>query len=301
MPTQWLPRVIDHRTGARWGLTADQLEHRARRGQWLRVAPGIYCTSPPLTAADRLRAAGLVAGSSGMLSGAAALHLLGFGKIEIPLRPLVLIPYGKGVRTSRTYLVRPTAHLPEPVYVSGVPVAPVPRAVVDHCRALSRLGEVRAVVAEAVQRHRCSPAELAVELRRCARRDSAYARRAVAEITAGARSAPEAHAAGLLIDEGLVGFQQNVVIPRVRPTYLGDFYWDELRAVLEIDSVEYHFDQASFAYTMDRDNQLQASGVSVMHVLPSLLYRQPELFRHRTRGWLTSRARDLGVKPPWPR
>lgn len=59
----------------------------------------------------------------------------------------------------------------------GFPVTPVVRAVLDRARRLRDVDAVRALVAEAVQRRFCTPAQLALELDAGSKRGTALVRR----------------------------------------------------------------------------------------------------------------------------
>ncbi len=165
----------------------------------------------------------------------------------------------------------------------------VPRAVADYARALRRIDDVRAVVAAAVRSGGCSIEELARELVHGPRRGSALLRQAVTEVGAGAASAPEARAAHLMRRGKLPPFEQNARIDLINGDYfVVDFLWRPLRAVLEIDSLEYHLDPADWAATQDRHLKLTTLGYSVVHRPPSAL-RDEAGFVADVRAWLASR------------
>jgi hypothetical protein len=79
--------------------------------------------------------------------------------------------------------------------------------------------------------------------------------------------------------------------------YYVDFLWRALRAVLEIDSRDYHFTEADWRNTMTRHNALIAAGFAVTHYPPSLVGRPG--WADEVGDWLRARARELGV--PYPR
>ena len=71
-----------------------------------------------------------------------------------------------------------TSRMPEHVYTFGpIRYALAPRAVADTVRGLTSLRDVRAVVADAVQRRRCEVQELAAELNAGPRRRRCSAKR----------------------------------------------------------------------------------------------------------------------------
>jgi hypothetical protein len=172
--------------------------------------------------------------------------------------------------------------------------AEVARAAADHALALRRLDDARALVAMVVRDGRCSIEELTAELEAGPRNGSANLRQALVEIGGGAASAPEAEAAHVLSHTREVPpFEQNARI--LLPTggwYVADFLWRALRAVLEIDSIEYHLGPREWRATMDRHLELASLGFSVVHRPPSAVRDRPAFAADVVR-WLTARAAEL--------
>jgi len=162
--------------------------------------------------------------------------------------------------------------------------------VADHVVTVRRLDHVQAVVAHAVQRKLCTVAELAVELEAGPRRGSRPFREALRDVGYGAHSVPEARAGRLLRAAGVTGFEQNASIQVPGRTFVADFLWLELRAVLEIDSTEHHLSPEDHAATLERDQALQAAGYIVLRVKPSQL-RDSDAFVALIRAWLAAIAR----------
>ena len=157
----------------------------------------------------------------------------------------MLTPLRNAQRSAGFVVVRRTHLSPiRPVQRGGLALAPIPRAVIDTCMGLRSQGTVRSIVAEVVQRGRCSAAELGVELARSATRDSAFCRAAIREVGAGAWSAPECEVGELLRAAELPAFEQNVDVYDAAGNWLacGDVVWRQLRAILEVDSREHHAD-----------------------------------------------------------
>jgi very-short-patch-repair endonuclease len=288
------PRVVTLAEAAVLGFPFHVVRRRVHRGRWIRLAPGVYCTDPPAGRADHLRAATKHGGPGAVVSGAAALAEFGFRTAPQPARELVLVPAAAGARSCGRIVVRRTARLPGAAARPGPAVAPAARAVVDHARTLPNLDDVRAVVAEAVQREFCNVDELWEEVAAGARNGRALVRQAVHEVTAGARSAPEARAARLVKSAGLGPFRQNAPI-RVRGRrYVADFLWPDLAAILEIDSVEHHFQRLDWQRTLARHFELEAGGYSVTHLPPSAL-RDGAAFIRLVQDWLKARRASLGL------
>lgn len=284
-----LPRVLSRSAALRSGIPDHVVEYRLRSGRWQRLLPRTYLTAPPATWPDRLFAATAFAGDGAMLSGAAVLHERGLRCVRRPREILVLVPSHSGARSVRWVRTRRTRRLPELDLRPGPPAATVARAVADYTLTCVDLDDVRAVVAEASRRQLCALDDVAAELTAGPRNGSAHLRRALLEVTAGAWSAPEARAAALLRRSGIPPFEQNARIELADRVVLADFLWQDLRAVLEIDSVEHHLDPTGWRSTMDRHLALETAGYSVVHRPPSAVRLEPERFVRDIAQWLTAR------------
>lgn len=283
------PRVVTLHEAEALGYPFHVVRRRVRRGRWQRLAPGVYCTTPPAGRIDHLTAAAKHGGVGAVVSGTAALYEYGVRAAARPQRELVLVPLDGGARSHGRIVVRRTPNLPPPCTRPGPALAPVARAAVDHARRLTRLDDVRAVVAEVVQRDLATVEQLRAEVELGGRNGRALVRRAVLEVTAGSQSAPEAHAACLLTAAGLGPFEQNPLLKFAGRKYYPDFLWRALRAILEIDSFEHHFKRADWQATLERHFALEAAGYSVIHVPPSAL-ADGAAFVSKVRVWLSTRA-----------
>lgn len=263
------------------------IRYRCRSGRWVRMAPSVYLTTPPVTWLDRLHAATVHTGPGCALSGAAALVEYGFRAVHRPTAVLVLVAPDVAARRQPGIHVRRTTRPPRVRQHRGLPLAPVARAVADHVVGLHRLDRVQAVVADAVQRKWCTVADLAIELEAGPRRGSRLFREALRDVGYGARSVPEARAGRLLRQASLAGFEQNAGISADGRRFVADFLWLELRAVLEIDSTEYHLTPEDHDATLARDQQLQVAGYVVLHVKPSQL-EDADAFVALIRAWLAA-------------
>ncbi|HEY3736096.1 MAG TPA: hypothetical protein VGL26_01520 [Jatrophihabitans sp.] len=284
-----LPRVLSREAARKLGFSNSAIDGRVARGNWQRLLPRTYLTARPLSQLDRLRAALVYAGDGALLSSAAALRVYGFDRIAWPPSVLVVVPPENRTRSREWVCVRNSPRLVEREPQDGLATVRVARAVADYSLDLRRIDDVRALVAEAVRRSRCTVDELADELRSGPRSRSALLRRALEDVLGGAASAPEARAASILKRAGLNGFEQNVKIrlPSGR-YYVADFLWRDLKAILEIDSVEFHLGPAEWRATMDRHLALETLRYSVIHRPPSALSDEPR-FIADVRGWLRSR------------
>ena len=249
-----LPRVLGRAAAHRRGYNPNMIAHRLTTGQWRRILPRTYLSVDTLTWPDRLTAALTFAGPGALLSGAAALADEGLRAVGRTSAILVLVPVSTRLRSTAWVRIRPTQRLPERAVLPGPARAPLSRAVAD----------------------------LALERRR------------LDEVTVGAWSAPEARAARVLRCAGVPPFEQNVRIdlPGGR-FFVVDFLWRELKAILEIDSVEHHFDAPDRDATMDRHLVLETLGYSVVHRSPAVVQKQPAAFAGGIAAWLAARATGL--------
>ena len=249
-----LPRVLGRAAAHSRGYNPNMIAHRLTTGQWRRILPRTYLSVDTLTWPDRLTAALTFAGPGALLSGAAALADEGLRAVGRPSAILVLVPVSTRLRSTAWVRIRPTQRLPERALLPGPARAPLSRAVAD----------------------------LALERRR------------LDEVTVGAWSAPEARAARVLRRAGVPPFEQNVRIdlPGGR-FFVVDFLWRELKAILEIDSVEHHFDAPDRDATMDRHLVLETLGYSVVHRSPAVVQKQPAAFAGGIAAWLAARATCL--------
>jgi very-short-patch-repair endonuclease len=204
-----------------------------------------------------------------VITGVAALRRHG---IRVPEPPVltVLIP-GQRVRESRAFVrIWPTTRMPQFVFTDGaVRFAEAARAVVDAARELGSFREVRAVAAEAVQRRRCRLDQLSGELAHAPVRQSAWLRRALAEVAGGIRSAAEGDLRDLIRAHGLppplfnarlyVG-SEFVAVP--------DAWWPAMGVVVEVESRAWHLSPEDWDRTLRRSTRMSALGINVMHFTP---------------------------------
>jgi hypothetical protein len=198
-------------------------------------------------------------------------------------------------QTQRPY----SSHLTSPDAGSYAltPVVSVARAVSDASRYYCVLSPVRSLLTSAVQRRLCTIEALVAEIREGPRNHSALFRLALGDALDGARSEAEARASRRLSREPLPSFELNVPIVRADGTELGvvDALWRELRAVLEIDSREYHFSEADWKKTMERHNRLTRYGLALTHYPPSVVNGRSRAWLDEIDTWLRDRADELGV------
>jgi hypothetical protein len=146
--------VISRRQALAVGVTDNALRHRLRPGgPWRGLLPGVYmaATGAPTTLQQEM-AALLYAGPGSVITGPAALrshHI----RTELTEFVDVLVPSTRQRRDTNFVRLHRTTRMPERIWQAGpVRYVPASRAVADAVRALPSLRDVRAVVADAVQR-----------------------------------------------------------------------------------------------------------------------------------------------------
>jgi hypothetical protein len=257
------------------GLSRSAIDHLVRQdGPWRRLLPGIYATTTGDVSPDqRAMAALLHAGPQSLITGATAVrqhHLRCAGLNEVD----VLVPIGVRRQSASFVRVIHTSRMPEDFYSTGqMRFAALPRAVADAARGMTRLSDVRAVVAEAVQYRRCSLEALISELNDGAMAGSRFYRIALAEIGDGIRSAAEADLRELINRSDLETPLYNPELYAADGTFIGipDAWWQRAGVAAEVDSRQYHLSPEDHERTTLRHNRMEAHGISMLHFLPSTL------------------------------
>ena len=187
------------------GVTRHGLQYRLRSdGPWRRLLPGVYIpvTGTP-TIIQREMAALLYAGRGSMITGLAAVRHY---NIRGPATEVteVLMPASRRRSDASFVRLHRTLRMPDRVSQLG-PLRYVPpaRAVADTARGLDDLRDVRAVVADAVQRGSCRVQDLGIELASGPKAGSALFREALADVADGIRSAAEGDLKDVLARSGL--------------------------------------------------------------------------------------------------
>ena len=258
-------------------MTRRVVEYRIRGGgPWNVLLPGVYLTHTgrPDEAAREI-AALLYAGPQSILTGVAALRRHGLSA-SAPGGPGgthsdmvdVLVPLAnRRVDVAFARLHR-TGRLPRGFCVTGeARFALPPRAVADAVRPMADLNDVRALVAEAVQRRRCSISRLAEELAAGPVNGSALLRRALAEVADGVRSVIEADLRDLIRWARLPTPLYN---PRLlvdgKFLAMPDCWWPESGVAGEADSRAWHFAPDDWEQTLARHARMSAHGIIVLHL-----------------------------------
>lgn len=263
--------VITRAQAVGCGLSLAEIRHRIRPGgPWQRLLSGVYLSVTGTPTQRQTEIAALRrAGSRSVLTSIAALRHHG---VRAPgsRYVTVLVPAAQRRRGEDFARIWATTRMPEFVFTDGaVRFTEGARAVADAARELGSFREVRAVAADAVQRGRCRIDQLADELRRAPVRQSAWLRRALAEVADGVRSAAEADLRDLIQAHGLplplfnarlyVG-SEFVAVP--------DAWWPAMGVVVEVESREWHLSPDDWDRTLRRSTRMNALGINVMHFTP---------------------------------
>ncbi|QIQ04810.1 hypothetical protein [Streptomyces liangshanensis] len=216
-----------------------------------------------------------------MVTGLAALALHGFGSTP-GLRALdvidVLVPRTRRLRsTGFARLIRAHA-LPRPELVTGVPVAPVARAVADAVAELSEAADVRAVLAEAVRGGHCEPAAVVRELNQARLLARPHVVDAVDALLAEGRSLAEGRLYEMVRTYALPEPVWNVDLRLPGGLHLGgvDAYWPEQAVAVELDTRAPRQggpqdDDAIWSEYARKREHLERLGVTVVHLTPRKL------------------------------
>ncbi|MEU5438006.1 hypothetical protein AB0G73_32190 [Streptomyces sp. NPDC020719] len=311
-PSPLSPRPLSHLTDVQrrvlsstqlraHGVSASRAAAQCRPGgPWQQLLPGVYVLHPgPPTSDERLHAALLYAGRpaerarsvpaqgkahtappDAIVTGLAALTLHGFSSAP-PLISLdridILVPRTRRLRsTGCVRLVR--AHvmpLAEPV--TGVPVAPVPRALADAVAQLTDAHAVRRLLTEAVRDGHCEPAALVRELTQARLLTRAHVVDAVDSLLAEGRSIAEARLYEMVRGHGLPDPLWNVDLRLPGGPHIGgvDAYWPDQAVAVELDTRAPRHDRGQddtlwCEYTQKRET-LERLGITVVHITPRKL------------------------------
>ena len=233
-----------------------------------------------------------------MLTGAVAvrrhrLRCAGLNQVE------VLVPNDVRVQSAGYVRIVRTGRMPEKFSrTRRIRFATLDRAVADAARSMTNLGDVRAVVAEAIQSGGCDVASLVRELNEGPIGGSRFYRAALRETIVGSRSSAEGDFMALISRSDLPEPMYNAELYTADGTFLGiaDAWWQRAGVVGEVDSRQYHLSPRDYERTVMRHNRMAASGINLLHFLPSTLRSSPSTVIANLRGAIKSGA----AQPPIP-
>ncbi|MCT9010426.1 hypothetical protein [Streptomyces rhizosphaerihabitans] len=281
--------------------TADTNERCRPDGPWQRILPGVFLLRPgPPTPEERLHAALLYAArtpaartaaaipaqpvsdeprttpppADALITGLAALALHGFTSAPV-LDSLdtidVLVPRLRRLRSTGCVRIVRTTTLPAPVFVAGVPVAAVPRALADAVAELTDAEAVRGLLTEAVRRGHCEPRPVVEELTAARLLGRPHVVDAVDSLVAEGRAIAENRLYRMVGEHGLPDPVWNVDLRLPGGPHLGglDAYWPEQAVAVELDTRAPRQDEdaARSAYARKRE-YLERLGITVVRITP---------------------------------
>ena len=221
--------VVSRAQALECGVSRGRLDHLVRPGgRWQRILPGVYVMNTGAVSVDqRAMAALLYAGPKSLLTGAAAvrrhrLQCAGLNQVD------VLVPEDVRVRSAGYVRIVRTGRMPDKCFrTRRIRYVPLARAVADAARPMTSLGDVRALVAEAIQNGRCDVASLVAELNDGPVAGSRFYRVALRECIAGSRSAAEGDLMTLIGRSDLPEPMYNAELYTADGTFLGiaDVWW----------------------------------------------------------------------------
>jgi hypothetical protein len=244
-------------------------------GKWQRLLPGVYLTvTGKPTPQQRLMAALLYAGPHSVITGPAALRAY---RLRSPGPDIIDVLVPETARRQSTGFVRVhrTRQMPRAYRTGIIRYAAPARAVADAARLLPSLDDVRAVVAEAIQKQACSLAQLGLELGQGGNRESTRLRTALADVRAGSRSVAEIRFRERVERSSLPDPEYNVFLRAADGTDIGevDAWWADAGVSVEIDSQEYHFYRADWLRTEAKRSRLLKHGIFPHNIAPARVER----------------------------
>lgn len=276
------PRVLSLAQLREHGVTASDAAER----DWQQVLPGVFLLhSGPATSEERLHAALLYAGRRGdevMITGLAALALYRFSCTSaLPGLPQidVLVPNTRRLRSAGQVRIVRTHTPPRPMEITGLPVAPVARAIADAVAQLSDAGTVRRLLSEAVRGGHCEPAAVVRELTVARLLNRPHVVDAVESLLAEGRAIAEDRLYQLVRGFELPEPVWNVDLRLPGGPHLGgvDAYWPEHAVAVEIDTrAPRQGEDEQWSESVRKRETLERCGVTVLHITPRKLRDWPE-------------------------
>jgi hypothetical protein len=279
------------------GLTDNALRHRLRPGgPWRALLPKVYLAATGEPSGAQLQVAAQLYGGPGAVITGPAAALVHRIRAPHPAVVDVLVPLTCQRRDAGFARLHRTSRMPRQVYRFGpIRYALAPRAVSDTALGLTSLRDVQAVIADAVQRGRCSVEDLIAELNAGPSNGSALFRRALADVAGGIRSAAEGDLLQLLRKSGLPMPLLNAELYD-GATFIArpDAWWPQFGLAVEVDSREWHLSPHDHARTLERQRRMAQHGIIVLPFTPKQIRTNPKEVIAQIRRALDSAA----ARPP---
>jgi hypothetical protein len=243
-------------------------------------------------------AALLYAGDGSVITGPAALrcHYIRTGLTEIVD---VLVPAARQRRDTQFVRLNRTTRMPRRIWEAGPVRYVMPaRAVADTVRGMTSLRDVRAVIADAVQRRRCAIPDLLTELDAGPNAGSALFREALADVADGIRSAAEGDLRDLLARSGLPMPLFNPWLYDEHGNFVArpDAWWPAHGIAVEVDSREWHTSPEDHAKTLARGRRMARYQIVVLRFTPRQIRSPAGRGHHRHQGRPRRRPRSPANK-----
>ncbi|MBL1105055.1 hypothetical protein JK361_10710 [Streptomyces sp. 5-8] len=286
------------------GVHAAEVTEQCRPGgPWRELLPNVVLLHPgPPTGEERLHGALLYAAraaepgvpaqptaesphrpvyAEAVITGLAALTLHGFSSTP-PLPSLdhvdVLVPRLRRLRSTGYVRILRTTALPAAHTVTGLPVAPVPRALADAVTELTDAEAVRRLLTESVRAGHCEPAAVVRELTRARLLSRPHVVDAVDALLAEGRSIAEDRLYRMVREYGLPDPVWNVDLRLPGGPHLGglDAYWPEQAVAVELDTRaprqgDRQDDDALWSEYARKREHLERLGITVVYITPRKL------------------------------
>ncbi|MFF4606375.1 hypothetical protein ACFY12_27035 [Streptomyces sp. NPDC001339] len=294
-------RVLTRHQLQQHGVPAAELTERCRPGGgWQQLLPGVYLLHPGApTSEERLHAVLLYAAHRGpgvprqpdpsgdtpqaMITGLAALALHGFSESP-PLLALdrieVLVARSRRLRSAGFARVVRTVELPVAQEVTGVPTAPVPRALADAVAGIGDASAVRRLLTESVRGGHCEAPAVVRELSRARLLSRPHVVDAVDTLLAEGRALAEQRLYAMVRDHDLPDPLWNVDLRLPGGPHLGgvDAFWPEHGVALEIDTRAPRPEEGPSPHSAfdHKREHLERLGIAVVRCLPRTLRDAPD-------------------------
>ena len=302
-------RVLTTRDLREHGVSGAVANERCRPGgPWQLMLPGVYLLhAGPPTSDERLHAVLLYAGGGGtaippqaapavgtapgappdrcppaapgevMITGLAALTLHGFAggpSLRTLDRIDVLVPRARRLRSTGCVHIVRGHELPCPEEITGLPVAPVPRALADVVAQLTDAGTVRRLLVESVRAGHCEAAAVVRELTQNRLTGRPHVADAVESLLAEGRAQAEGRLYEMVLRHRLPEPCWNVGLRLPGGPHLGgvDAYWPDHSVALELDTrAPGEGLEAVWPEYARKREALERLGITVVHLTPRRL------------------------------
>lgn len=268
--------VVSGRQLRALGLSARGVEHRIARGRLHPVRWGVYAVGrPELTRRGEWMAAVLACGENAVISHSSAAALWGFGQEKPDSIHVSAVAFSRHRQPELVAHRRALAPRDRTV-LDGIPVTSVVRTLVDRAAGLDRRG-IERDVSEADKLGLTTPPKLRAALR------GYRGQRGVARL----RVALDRRTFRLTDSELERYFlplvrQVGLPMPRTRQRVNGfkvDFFWPDLRFVIETDGLTYHRTPAQQAEDLVRDQAHLAAGYTPLRFTHEQVKYEPGYVR----------------------